>query len=55
MAIATITFKPKQVTKKITSDLAPRAYDVISNRFGLTDDAEQKNLEAIGDKYFITP
>ncbi|HEY4715255.1 MAG TPA: HTH domain-containing protein [Candidatus Paceibacterota bacterium] len=54
MAIATITFKPKQVTKKITSDLAPRAYDVISNRFGLTDDAEQKTLEAIGDKYGIT-
>jgi len=54
MAIATITFKPKQVTKKIMSDLAERAYDVVSNRFGLTDDAEQKTLEAIGDKYGIT-
>jgi len=50
----TITFKPKQVTKKITSHLQERAYDVISNRFGLNEDAEQKTLEAIGQKYGIT-
>ncbi|MFA5933670.1 MAG: HTH domain-containing protein, partial [Candidatus Paceibacterota bacterium] len=28
--------------------------DVVSNRFGLTEDAERKTLEAIGEKYGIT-
>jgi len=50
----TISFKPKQVTKRILSDLSPRAYEVIVNRFGLTDQAERKTLEAIGKKYGIT-
>lgn len=50
----TITFKPKQVTKKILSGLQPRAYEVIINRFGLSDDTQRKTLEAIGKKYGIT-
>lgn len=50
----TITFKPKQVTKKITSHLQDRANDVIINRFGLNADAERKTLEEIGKKYNIT-
>jgi len=50
----TITIKPKQVTKRILSGLPSRAYEVIVNRFGLTDDAERKTLEAIGKKYGIT-
>jgi hypothetical protein len=50
----TITFKPKQVTKRILSGLPPRAYEVIVNRFGITDDAQRKTLEAIGQKYGIT-
>ena len=50
----TITFKPKQVTKKILSDLSPRAYEVVVNRFGLVTDAQSKTLEAIGKKYGIT-
>lgn len=50
----TITFKPKQVTKKITSNLQDRANDVIINRFGLNSDAERKTLEEIGEKYNIT-
>ncbi len=50
----TVSFKPKQVTKKIMSHLQDRAHDVISNRYGLNDDAEQKTLEAIGQKYGIT-
>jgi hypothetical protein len=54
MATSTITFKPKQVTKRILSDLPDRAHEVIVNRFGLTDDAERKTLEAIGQKYGIT-
>jgi hypothetical protein len=50
----TISFKPKQVTKRILSGLSPRAYEVIVNRFGLTSEAERKTLEAIGQKYGIT-
>lgn len=50
----TITFKPKQVTKRMLSELSPRAHEVIVNRFGLTDDAQSKTLEAIGQKYGIT-
>jgi hypothetical protein len=50
----TITFKPKQVTKRILSGLSPRAYEVITNRFGITDDAQNKTLESIGKKYGIT-
>lgn len=50
----TITFKPKQVTKKILSDLPPRAHEVIVNRFGITLDGDRKTLEAIGKKYGIT-
>ena len=52
--MSTISFKPKQVTKKITSHLHDRAIDVIMNRFGLTTDAEKKTLEEIGKKYGIT-
>ncbi|HWA32433.1 MAG TPA: sigma factor-like helix-turn-helix DNA-binding protein [Candidatus Paceibacterota bacterium] len=49
-----ITFKPKQVTKKITSHLQDRARDVILNRFGLNEEADKKTLEEIGKKYNIT-
>ena len=52
--MATISFKPKQVTKRITSQLQDRTRDVIMNRFGLTVDAEKKTLEEIGKKYNIT-
>jgi len=52
--MSTITFKPKQVTKRITSHLHDRANDVIMNRFGLNTDAERKTLEEIGKKYNIT-
>ncbi|HEY4503318.1 MAG TPA: sigma factor-like helix-turn-helix DNA-binding protein [Candidatus Paceibacterota bacterium] len=52
--MATISFKPKQVTKRITSHLHDRASDVIMNRFGLTADGEKKTLEEIGKKYGIT-
>ncbi len=52
--MASISFKPKQVTKRITSHLPERASDVIMNRFGLTSDGERKTLEEIGKKYGIT-
>jgi hypothetical protein len=52
--MATISFKPKKITKKITSHLQDRASDVIMNRFGLTEDGKRKTLEEIGKKYNIT-
>ena len=52
--MSTISFKPKKVTKKITSQLTSRASDVIMNRFGLTSDGKRKTLEEIGKKYKIT-
>lgn len=52
--MATISFKPKQVTKKITSHLHDRASDVILNRFGLGSSTDRKTLEEIGKKYSIT-
>ncbi len=52
--MSTISFKPKKITKKIISELANRASDVIMNRFGLTVDGERKTLEEIGKKYNIT-
>jgi hypothetical protein len=51
---AVISFKPKQVTKRLLSNLQDRAYDIIVNRYGLTDSADSKTLEAIGKKYSIT-
>jgi len=52
--MSTISFKPKKVTKRITSHLQNRASDVIMNRFGLTTDGKRKTLEEIGKKYNIT-
>lgn len=49
----TITFKPKQVVKKLLSILPERAGNVIEGRFGLTD-GKRMTLEAIGKKYHIT-
>jgi hypothetical protein len=49
-----VTFKPKQVTKRMLTGLPKRAYEIVVNRFGLTQDAERKTLEAIGAQYGIT-
>lgn len=49
-----LSFKPKQVTKKLLSPLSGRAKDVVANRFGITDSAERKTLESIGKQYGIT-
>ena len=54
MAKATITFKPKQTTKKLLKGLQDRAQEVIVNRFGLNDEGEKHTLESIGQKYGIT-
>jgi uncharacterized protein (UPF0297 family) len=52
--MAVISFKPKQVTKRLLSNLQDRAYDIIVHRYGLGENAESKTLEAIGKKYNIT-
>lgn len=49
-----ITFKPKQVSKRLIGVLSPRAQDVIIGRYGLGADTKRMTLEAIGKKYKIT-
>jgi hypothetical protein len=49
-----ITFKPKQVIKRLLSVLGDRSQDVITSRFGLGTDPKRMTLEAIGKKYKIT-
>lgn len=49
-----ISFKPKQVTKRLLSVLEPRAKDVITSRYGLGTSPARMTLESIGQKYGIT-
>ncbi|MCA9361049.1 hypothetical protein KC845_00675 [Candidatus Kaiserbacteria bacterium] len=49
-----ISFKPKQVTKKLLSVLPPRARDVLEKRYGLGADGATHTLESIGQSYGIT-
>lgn len=49
-----LSFKPKQVVKKLLSSLPARAQDIIIGRFGLRENGEEMTLESIGKKYGIT-
>ncbi|MAZ29963.1 hypothetical protein CL655_01635 [bacterium] len=49
-----ITFKPKQVSKKLLSVLPDRARDVLEKRYGIGKDSGKTTLEAIGQTYGIT-
>ncbi len=49
-----ISFKPKQVTKKLLSVLPERARDVLEKRYGLGNSPETCTLESIGQTYNIT-
>jgi hypothetical protein len=49
-----LSFKPKQVTKKLVDTLPERSRDVILKRYGLGIDTDKMTLEAIGSKYGIT-
>ncbi|MFA6094652.1 MAG: sigma factor-like helix-turn-helix DNA-binding protein [Candidatus Paceibacterota bacterium] len=49
-----VTFKPKQVTKRLLEALSDRARDVITSRYGLDGKVEKMTLEAIGKAYDIT-
>jgi len=54
MATTTISFKPKQIVKRLLSSLPDRAREVILYRYGLGADTERMTLDAIGKKYGIT-
>ena len=49
-----ISFKPKEITKKLLASLPDRARDVLTKRYGLGKDGETSTLEAIGQVYGIT-
>jgi hypothetical protein len=50
----TLTFKPKQVVKRLLGALPVRAREVIIARYGLDNPPERQTLEAIGENYDIT-
>ncbi|MBU6232088.1 MAG: hypothetical protein KGI45_03385 [Patescibacteria group bacterium] len=54
MATAQISFKPKQVVKRLLSSLPDRARDVLIHRYGLGKDTKRMTLDAIGKIYNIT-
>lgn len=54
MAMATISFKPKQTVKRLLSSLPDRAREVIMYRYGLGKDTKRMTLDAIGQIYGIT-
>jgi len=49
-----ISFKPKQITKKLLAALPVRARDVLEKRYGLGTSGETSTLESIGQAYGIT-
>ena len=51
--MATITFKPKAVSKKLLTTLNPRTREIVVNRYGLEKEGRM-TLEAIGKTYDIT-
>ncbi len=52
--MSTITFKPKQSTKKLLAVLPDRARDVLISRYGLGKNTQKMTLDAIGKNYGIT-
>ncbi len=54
MATTTVSFKPKQVVKRLLSSLPDRACDILVFRYGLGKDTHRMTLDSIGKKYGIT-
>src|SRR5258706_11008265 len=50
----TLSFKPKEVSRRLLSVLTKRGQDVIVSRYGLGAKAQKLTLDAIGKKYSIT-
>ena len=49
-----LSFKPKEVTRRLLSSLTKRSQDVLISRYGLGPKAVKLTLDAIGKKYNIT-
>ncbi|OHB10945.1 MAG: hypothetical protein A3G05_02290 [Candidatus Zambryskibacteria bacterium RIFCSPLOWO2_12_FULL_45_14] len=49
-----LSFKPKEITKRLLSSLTRRGQDVLASRYGLGSKATKLTLDAIGKKYNIT-
>lgn len=50
----TLSFKPKEATRRLLSILTKRGQDVLASRYGLGSKATKLTLDAIGKKYNIT-
>ena len=50
----TLSFKPKEVTRRLLSVLTKRSQDVLIGRYGLGSRAAKLTLDTIGKKYNIT-
>lgn len=50
----TLSFKPKDVTKRLLTTLTKRAQDVLISRYGLGAKPQKLTLDAIGKKYSVT-
>ena len=51
MATSTISFKPKQIVKRLLASLPDRAREVIVFRYGLGADTRRMTLDAIGKNW----
>ncbi len=49
-----LSFKPKEITRRLLSGLTKRGQDVLASRYGLGSKAIKLTLDAIGKKYGIT-
>lgn len=54
LSMTQLSFKPKQVTKRLLAPLPDRAREVLTERYGLGKDTTPSTLEAIGKSYGIT-
>ncbi len=54
MPTAAISFKPKQVVKRLLASLPDRAREIMVLRYGLGKDPKRMTLDGIGKKYDIT-
>lgn len=54
MSLPSISFKPKQVVKRLLTPLNERNIDILTKRYGLGENTERMTLEAIGNIYHIT-
>lgn len=52
--MAKLSFKPRDVSKRLVQHLPERSRDVVMSRYGLTDKKKAETLDAIGKRYGIT-